>query len=289
MGRYILSAFAYLLLASSFCSGLEVRVNSGSESESPPEVVHPQGSELPLELLLEIVGPTPDGVPILQWQTGLVLTALPGASGSLQVEFVSKPEHALFEFPPTPYAELPAAVSTISSVDTDEPPGKTILPGEAPPIVTLTIDVSEDAAGQFLLSMLPFHEEALDTTSFWGTPDGGFFPFTNAIHSDGSIHLALVEIVSPSSANGDYNHDLSVDAADYTIWRDGLGGSYGPEHYEIWKASYGTVPTSVIGAAVPEPSTTSQLVACIGGCLLAWERLFSKRRCVSLRDTMAAP
>jgi hypothetical protein len=270
-------------MVSGFASGLEIRVRSNSENESLPEIVHQQGSETPPEVLLEIVGPTPDGIPIMQWQTGLMLMALPGASGSLLVGSLSKPDDALFDFPPAPYGELPAAAITISSVDIDDPPGKVIVSGETPPIATLSIDVSEDAAGQFLLSMPPYDEEALDTTSFWGTPEfgGAFFPFMNAINSDGTIHLAIIEIATVASSNGDFNDDLSVDAADYTVWRDGLGGIYGAEHYDIWKTTYGTSATSAIGSAVPEPSTTSQLVACVAACFFAFERVFGKRNGVS--------
>ncbi|CAN0351322.1 unnamed protein product, partial [Ectocarpus sp. 4 AP-2014] len=41
---------------------------------------------------------------------------------------------------------------------------------------------------------------------------------------------------------GDFNLDGVVDAADYTVWRDGLGATYEPADYDIWSDNYGAVP-----------------------------------------------
>jgi hypothetical protein len=83
---------------------------------------------------------------------------------------------------------------------------------------------------------------------------------------------------------GDYNGDSTVDAADYTIWRDNLGlmggatasqgdgnndGNVTTEDYNIWKTNFGqsnmgfgaATPTS----AVPEPS--SILIAIVTGLM----------------------
>lgn len=38
---------------------------------------------------------------------------------------------------------------------------------------------------------------------------------------------------------GDFNADSKVDAADYTVWRDGLGTTYSPEDYDVWVEHYG--------------------------------------------------
>jgi hypothetical protein len=69
--------------------------------------------------------------------------------------------------------------------------------------------------------------------------------------------------------DGDYNGDHTVNAADYTVWRNNLGlsvtlpgdttpGTVTPADFAIWKANYGNVAGT--GAAehetiVPEPST----------------------------------
>jgi hypothetical protein len=102
----------------------------------------------------------------------------------------------------------------------------------------------------------------------WATSVGG------AIRTwyDG-VGYALVSDVIQGLA-GDFNGDLVVNAADYTVWRnnlgtnfdlngngDEMGGSFGlvdQADYDLWKANFGnTLPASGSGAIsnVPEPST----------------------------------
>jgi hypothetical protein len=72
-----------------------------------------------------------------------------------------------------------------------------------------------------------------------------------------------------ASVAGDYNRNRTVDAADYTIWRDTLGsttdlradssgnGVIDQADYDVWKANFGIHSGSGAGAnaAVPEPAT----------------------------------
>lgn len=56
---------------------------------------------------------------------------------------------------------------------------------------------------------------------------------------------------------GDFNGDGMVDAADYTVWRDGLGTTYTPDDYTIWANNYGATANSTTNSttnSVPEPS-----------------------------------
>ncbi|QDT68787.1 hypothetical protein MalM25_17120 [Planctomycetes bacterium MalM25] len=56
-------------------------------------------------------------------------------------------------------------------------------------------------------------------------------------------------------AEGDYNGDGRVDAADYTVWRDGGAGAVpGQLGYELWAANYGRVFGPSSTNAVPEPA-----------------------------------
>lgn len=96
---------------------------------------------------------------------------------------------------------------------------------------------------------------------------------------------------------GDYNGDRTVNAADYSIWRDTLGSTtdlrangdnanasanlIDQADYEAWKTRFGTVGTPVlmspriyieasaisVGAAVPEPATCGLLVFGLFGVL----------------------
>jgi hypothetical protein len=75
---------------------------------------------------------------------------------------------------------------------------------------------------------------------------------------------------------GDYNDDGTVNAADYTVWRnnlgapagtllnDGDGGVIGQAQYATWKTNFGATLGSGSGsfenAAVPEPSIATILV-----------------------------
>jgi PEP-CTERM motif len=57
---------------------------------------------------------------------------------------------------------------------------------------------------------------------------------------------------------GDHNNGI-VDAADYVVWRKGLGTTYTQTDYDVWRAHFGQTAGSGSGAnasiAVPEPAT----------------------------------
>ena len=65
------------------------------------------------------------------------------------------------------------------------------------------------------------------------------------------------------TVNGDFNLDGTVDAADYVVWRNGLGTLYTQSHYAIWRSHFGQTAGSgaalpsaePLSAAVPEPAT----------------------------------
>jgi autotransporter-associated beta strand protein len=70
---------------------------------------------------------------------------------------------------------------------------------------------------------------------------------------------------------GDFNNDGKVDAADYVVWRKGLGTTYTQDDYDVWRAHFGQTagPGSAAGAnaAVPEPATLVLLMfAPVGWC-----------------------
>jgi autotransporter-associated beta strand protein len=61
---------------------------------------------------------------------------------------------------------------------------------------------------------------------------------------------------------GDFNLDGTVDAGDYTVWRDGLDTKYTQEDYAIWKSHFGESSGNGSGATLsqpaPEPATLLQ-------------------------------
>lgn len=69
--------------------------------------------------------------------------------------------------------------------------------------------------------------------------------------------------------DGDYNLDGAVNAADYTVWRDGLGTMFTPGDYDVWVANFGaTAPASSV--AVPEP--TAGVLLLLAVCLRSSSR-----------------
>ena len=76
---------------------------------------------------------------------------------------------------------------------------------------------------------------------------------------------------------GDYNRDGTVDAADYVVWRKGIGIASTPENYNLWRANFGTTlnpgPSAdgfASGPAIPEPS--AQLLLYISGASVCFRR-----------------
>jgi hypothetical protein len=59
---------------------------------------------------------------------------------------------------------------------------------------------------------------------------------------------------------GDYNLDGRVDVADYVVIRPGLGTTYSPVDYLLWRTNFGKTATALPAvslSAVPEPSLTT--------------------------------
>jgi parallel beta-helix repeat protein len=95
-------------------------------------------------------------------------------------------------------------------------------------------------------------------------------PHTRVFNGDGAggarIDIGAVERqVVPNVAFGDYNQDNSVDAADYTLWRDRLGqsglapysfadgdgdGTIDADDYQVWRANFGRQLAAGSGAVV---------------------------------------
>jgi hypothetical protein len=68
----------------------------------------------------------------------------------------------------------------------------------------------------------------------------------------------------PATLPGDLNDDGTVDAADYTAWRDGFGTIYTSQQDDVWKSNFGKSlgagssapgPAGGIPGVVPEPAT----------------------------------
>ncbi|TWT47749.1 glycoside hydrolase family 30 protein [Botrimarina hoheduenensis] len=131
----------------------------------------------------------------------------------------------------------------------------------------ITLATGATPTGQWIAS-------ALDGTAPAGAVEARLvFVFSQPSGLGGS---ALVDGVSfgvvPNLA-GDFNNDGVVNAADYTVWRDGLGTTYTQADYQIWRDNFGaTLPSASASNAsaqsIPEPAAASFLAAgllCWGG------------------------
>jgi hypothetical protein len=107
-----------------------------------------------------------------------------------------------------------------------------------------------------------------------------------------------------AAIEGDFNGDAVIDAADYVVWRNGLGTTHTPAQYDLWRAKFGTSAASgsVANNVAPEPSAMvllwcgalsgfkrrrSEPFHCAGICRFAC-RSSSKMRCLNARSRSSA-
>jgi endonuclease/exonuclease/phosphatase family metal-dependent hydrolase len=110
-----------------------------------------------------------------------------------------------------------------------------------------------------------------------GNTDIGLQPYP-------SDHRAVVVEFVLSSLSGDFNADGIVDAADYVVWRKGLGSIYTQNDYTIWRAYFGETAGDGASAAVPEPPIGVLLLMATAGAAAMCDR--SMRKLDYARDLM---
>ncbi|MEX2091076.1 MAG: CAP domain-containing protein [Pirellulales bacterium] len=126
------------------------------------------------------------------------------------------------------------------------------------------VRVDVDGAAYFAMSSssggysVPVPMDGSYSVTFSG---GGFESFSTTATILGGRNVK-VDYLAIELANlpGDFNHDNVVDAADYTVWRDGLGSQYTLTEYDDWKSHFGQTSSGGTGAggsaAVPEPAAS---------------------------------
>jgi len=155
---------------------------------------------------------------------------------------------------------------TVEFLDESTPNGLNVT-GSA--FLNGTLDVVGDvtpSAGSF---------EVFTAGSIGGTPELSLTPAADEFFDIVITGSSVLLVPSSGSLPGDYNENGEVDAADYTVFRDGLftsaslpndnnlGTPIRKEHYDLWKASFGNTASST-AAGVPEPATFGLLLWLFG-------------------------
>lgn len=82
-----------------------------------------------------------------------------------------------------------------------------------------------------------------------------------------SLGGSIYRIETDTLVDGDFNADGVVDIADYTTWRDGLGGDYMQADYGVWQMNFGRSASDPAAAsALPEPSAVLLCLIAFGCC-----------------------
>ena len=56
-----------------------------------------------------------------------------------------------------------------------------------------------------------------------------------------NVYDQVIADMGPGTIPGDFNGDGAVDAADYVVWRKGLGPIYPQLAYNVWRARFGEI------------------------------------------------
>jgi phospholipase/lecithinase/hemolysin len=116
-------------------------------------------------------------------------------------------------------------------------------------------------------------DTSYDTSQIAANPNE--YMFWDDLHPTAAVHAILGQrALELFTLPGDFNRDGTVDAADYVVWRKGLGTTYTEADYVVWQTRFGAAAgggsSAASFAAVPEPN--SAFCWLIVGILLATGR-----------------
>jgi hypothetical protein len=112
---------------------------------------------------------------------------------------------------------------------------------------------------------------SIRSSTGWITGYGSYYP-----SGPGSFTSYPREFLLHLPLDGDYNLNGIVDAADYVVWRKGLGTTYTQSDYNTWRSHFGQTAGSGASASaaatVPEPATFVLLMFAVASCRLLRSR-----------------
>jgi len=119
------------------------------------------------------------------------------------------------------------------------------------------VDALQDVPNGLGMGVFWWYAEARPTSGLnvWQGGRYGLFDQNGHLNDAASVYAQFLP------APGDFNDDGIVDAADYTVWRNGLGTLYDEADYDLWKDNFGSGTGTGSGGsagmaryAVPEPA-----------------------------------
>jgi hypothetical protein len=144
-------------------------------------------------------------------------------------------------------------------------------------VVTNTLDLGGTLDVSLLEDYAPAAGATFDILE-WATLIGTFddvnLPALDGglMWDDSNLYTTGVLAVVAPGLPGDFNDDNIVDAADYVVWRKGLGTTYTQDDLNVWRANFGNTAGSGGSSAlpgVPEPTTLSLLLLTVVCCAFA--------------------
>jgi hypothetical protein len=108
------------------------------------------------------------------------------------------------------------------------------------------------------------HTFSIDDAYFGNRQNNGAdFRISAGVGTTFYLDLIQVNAAQIVPMTVDFNADGTVDAADYVVWRNGLGTNYTQNNYKAWRANFGRVLSGSVAnsnATVPESATALLLI-----------------------------
>ena len=91
--------------------------------------------------------------------------------------------------------------------------------------------------------------------------------FDTAIYGQVGFTPPTQSTIPDFGQSGDFNQDGNVDAADYTVWRDGNSPDSSATGYQLWSDNFGSgsASGSQVAASIPEPNSIVLVWVCLCG------------------------